>query len=269
MKIPFPLLGLFLLGSCTVRAAETPDPGLPAKENFHLFLLAGQSNMAGRGKLDAFAQSAHPRVWSLRQNLQWAPARDPLHWDKPSAGTGLGKPFGEAITERFPGVSVGLIPAACGGSPVGSWQPGVFFAQTKSHPYDDALTRTRRALQDGVLKGILWHQGESDCNAKDAPEYEKRLEALIVRFRTEFQNQELPFLIGQLGQFADKPWNADTLAVDAAHQALAKRMKNVRFVPVPHPASIGDKLHFDTETLRTFGKSYAEAYYDLIKAVNP
>lgn len=269
MKPRIALLGLLLTVTCVLGAAEPLTPALPAKENFHLFLLAGQSNMAGRGKLDAAGQTPHPRVWSLRQNLQWAPAIDPLHWDKPSAGTGLGKPFAEYVAARFPGVSVGLIPAACGGSPVSAWMPGVFFNQTQSHPYDDAIARTRRALEAGTLKAILWHQGESDCNAKDAPEYEKRLEALILRFRTEFQNPDLPFLIGQLGQFEGKPWNTDAVAVDTAHYALSRRLKHVGFVSMANPKSIGDKLHFDTETLRVFGRFYAETYCDLIQAAKP
>jgi hypothetical protein len=269
MKHPWLLPSLLLLCSLAGQTAEPPSDSLPPKENFHLFLLAGQSNMAGRGKSDTAAQTAHPRVFSLRKNLEWAPAVDPLHWDKPSAGTGLGKPFAEALAEKFPSLAIGLIPAACGGSPVSAWKPGVFFSQTKSNPYDDALTRTRKALEKGSLKAILWHQGESDCNATNAPEYEKNLEALIQKFRTEFQQPELPFLIGQLGQFPQKPWNAETGVVDAAHQSLARRIKNVRFIPLPNPVSIGDHLHFDTPTLRVFGKAYADAYLDVIGAPKP
>lgn len=254
------LCALLLLPLVTLRAAPPAAAPFPPKENFHLFLLAGQSNMAGRGKPDPASQTPHPRVFSLRKNGTWEPAVDPLHWDKPSAGTGLGKPFAEAVAERFPGISVGLIPAACGGSPVSSWEAGRFFEQTKSHPYDDALARTRAALEKGTLKAILWHQGESDANPTNAREYEHRLEALILRFRADLQRPDLPFLIGQLGRFPNKPWNAETAAIDAAHQSIAKRIKNVRFIPLPNPSSIGDNLHFDTESLRTFAKGYAEAY---------
>jgi hypothetical protein len=269
--MPPTILALVALLLCRLPllCADSPPPNMPAKENLHLFLLAGQSNMAGRGKLDAAAQTPHPRVLCLRRNLSWAPALDPLHWDKPSAGTGLGKPFAEALANRLNNVTIGLIPAACGGSPVSSWVPGCYFDQTKSHPFDDAITRTKRALQDGTLKAILWHQGESDSIPSKSKDYEKLLEALILRFRAEFQSPELPFLIGQLGQFEGKPWNADTHLVDAAHQSLAKRMKNVRFIPIPNPVSNGDLLHFDTETLRRVGKSYAEAYFDLMAAPKP
>lgn len=250
------------------RAADpTESTPLPAKENFHLFLLAGQSNMAGRGKVDEEGRTANPRILSLGIEGKWLPAVDPLHWDKPTvAGAGIGKPFAEIIVAENPAITVGLIPAACGGSPIAAWQPGKYYAGTKSNPYDDAIARAKRAIQDGTLKAILWHQGENDADPKNAPEYEKRLEELIVRFRTELHAPDLPFVIGQLGRFPGAPWTADREAVNAAHQAVAKRVKNVRFVSSEGLDSKGDNLHFNTQSLRTFAKGYAAAYRELVAA---
>jgi hypothetical protein len=253
------------LSTPLLRAEEVK---LPAKKDFHLFLLAGQSNMAGRGKIDAEAQKVHPRIFSLNKDNQWQPAVDPLHWDKSAAGTGIGKPFAEIIAAKNPGISIGLIPAACGGSPIATWAPGKAWEQTKSHPYDDAIARAKRAMQDGTLKAILWHQGESDSNPKAAAEHEKSLEELITRLRTELNAPDLPFIIGQLGRFPAKPWDQNRETVNAAHQAVAKKMKNVRFVPADNPNSIGDNLHFDTPTLRTFAKGYAEAYLQITTGSN-
>jgi len=242
---------------------------LPKKPDFQIFILAGQSNMAGRGKVDEESKQAQPRVFALNKESQWQPAVDPLHWDKTSAGTGIGKPFGEIIAARFPGISVGLVPTACGGSPISTWAPGQSFAQTKSNPWDDCIARTQRAMQDGTVKAILWHQGESDSNPQAAGEHEKKLEDLITRFRTELNAPELPFIIGQLGRFPAKPWDANREAVDAAHQAVAKKMKNVRFVPAEGMNSVGDNLHFDTPSLRAFAKGYADAYLQIVGAAKP
>jgi hypothetical protein len=243
---------------------------LPAQKDFHLFILAGQSNMAGRGKLDDEARQPQPRVFSLNKESQWQPAVDPLHWDKGSAGTGVGKPFGEIVAAKFPGISVGLVPTACGGSPISVWVPGASFAQTRSNPWDDAIARTKRAMQDGTVKAILWHQGESDATPKDAGQYEQRLTDLINRFRAELGTPDLPFIIGQLGRFPAHPWTADTETVNAAQQAVAKKLKNVRFVPVPETTnSIGDNVHFDTPSLRAFAKGYAEAYFELAGGAKP
>jgi len=89
---------------------------------------------------------------------------------------------------------------------------------------------------------------------------------LITRFRKELDAPELPFIIGQLGRFPAKPWNENREAVDAAQRAVAKKMKNVRFVEIPNPESVGDHLHFDTPTLRRFAEGYAAAYLDITGA---
>ncbi len=231
----------------------------PARAQFHLFLLAGQSNMAGRGKIDAGDNSAHPGVLTLTAGGGWRPATDPLHYDKPYAGAGLGKSFGETVAGAAPGVTVGLIPAACGGSPIAAWRPGVFYDKTNSHPYDDAISRAKRAMQDGVLKAILWHQGESDCSAQDSALYEERLRELIARFRSDLAAPELPFFIGQLGRFPGRPWNDFDRQVDAAQKRVAATMPHVYFIPSEGLVS-GDNVHFDTPSLKILGRRFAEQY---------
>jgi len=57
------------------------------------FLLVGQSNMAGCGTVEAQDKTPHPRVLMLNMADAWVPAIDPLHFDKPAAGVGLGKTF--------------------------------------------------------------------------------------------------------------------------------------------------------------------------------
>ena len=89
------LLGLPLI----VATGESPK--VP-KNQFHLYLLVGQSNMAGRGKVEAQDKKEHPRLLSLTKQNKWAPAVDPLHFDKPFAGTGLGRTFGIRIAENNP-----------------------------------------------------------------------------------------------------------------------------------------------------------------------
>jgi hypothetical protein len=232
---------------------------LPAKEHFHLYLLAGQSNMAGRGKVEESDTVANPRVLALTKDGSWAPATAPLHWDKSVAGTGLGRSFALTLVESDPDIVIGLIPAACGGSAISSWVPGGYHDQTKSHPWDDAVQRTQRAMQDGTLKGILWHQGESDSQPERSAVYQKRLTELILRFRNEFQNPQLPFLIGQLGQFPERPWSEARQQVDAAHRAVATSVPFVSFVHSDDLTCNPDNVHFDSKSLRTFGKRYAAA----------
>lgn len=242
---------------------ETTGLPMPPKSKFHLFLLAGQSNMAGRGKIADVDTSPHRRVLALNQSNQWVAAVDPIHFDKPVAGVGLGRTFGVTLAERDPTITVGLIPCAAGGSPISSWEPGGYHAQTQSHPYDDAIKRTKVAMQKGTLKGILWHQGESDSRPDLSAMYQPRLHALIQRFRTEFDSPELPFIAGQLGRFPERPWDNSRESVNSIHASLPQAMNKTAFVSSGGFSHKGDLVHFDSKSLRQFGKRYAEAYFEL------
>ena len=247
--------------SPNLRADELP--ALPDREHFHLFLLAGQSNMAGRGKVAEEDRVVHPRVFTLDKNNAWVPAVDPIHFDKSVAGVGLGRTFGITVADADPDICVGLIPCAVGGSPISSWQPGGYHEQTKSHPYDDARARVQVAMQRGTLLGILWHQGESDSNASKAAVYEEKLHALIARFRDEFGLPEVPFLAGQLGIFEERPWSDERRLVDAALRTLPEKVPHTAFVPSKGLRPNDDLIHFDAPSLREFGKRYAAAYESL------
>ncbi len=248
-----------LLGGALVCCAAEP-PALPPKNQFHLFLLVGQSNMAGRGVVEEADRTADPRVLMLDKAGEWVPAVDPMHFDKPIAGVGLGRTFGRFIADATPGVIVGLIPCAVGGSPIDSWRPGEFYEPTGSHPWDDALRRTKLALQSGELKGILWHQGESDSNAELASTYEAKLHDLIRRLRSELDTPQVPFMVGQMGRFADNPWDEARELVNRAHQELPARVPRTAFVTSTGLQHKGDKIHFDTASYHEFGKRYFEAY---------
>lgn len=253
---------LSLLSCASLLSAAEPAK-LPAKENFHLFLLVGQSNMAGRGTVEEQDKTPRPRVLMLSKSGEWVPAVDPMHFDKPAAGVGLGKTFGTLMAEANPGVTIGLIPCAVGGSPIDSWKPGEFYPPTKSHPWDDAMKRAAIALKAGTLKGILWHQGESDSTDALAPAYEAKLHDLIARLRKELNAPDVPFIAGQMGVFADAPWNAPKKTVDAAHRALPAKVPHTAFVSAESLHHRGDKVHFDSPSYREFGKRYAEAFKKL------
>lgn len=255
-----------VLFSCCALSASCDDVvvELPAKEDFHLYLLIGQSNMAGRGKVADQDRKPHPRVLTFTKEQKWTPAIDPIHFDKPKmVGVGIGKTFGEEMANDCPAITVGLIPCAVGGSPIEAWEPGGFHEQTKSHPWDDMLERTRAALKVGTLKGILWHQGESDASPERAEKYEKRLHNLIALLRKELDANDVPFIAGHMGQFKSKPWNESKKQIDAVHQQLPEKITNTAFVSSNGFKHKGDETHFDATSLREFGKRYAAIYRNL------
>ena len=250
---------------CTspVGGEENAPVRLPSRDNFHLFLLAGQSNMAGRGEISAEDKKVHPRVFMLSKGGTWKPAVDPIHYDKKVAGVGLGKSFAIRLAQINEDISIGLVPAACGGSPISSWQPGGYHDQTDSHPYDDAIKRMRHAMKHGVIKGILWHQGESDCTEERAPEYKEKQRGLIDRFRKDLNAPSVPFIIGQLGQFPERPWNDQRHLVNEAHISLSEETPLVGFVSSEALTCKQDRIHFDANSLRRFGRRYADVYLEI------
>lgn len=250
--------------------ADEPDATPPEDpQNFHLILLVGQSNMAGRGKVTDADRVPHPRVLMLNKQQEWVPAIDPLHFDKPGiVGVGLGRTFAIEYAKAHPDATVGLIPCAVGGSPIDSWDVGGYHEQTKTHPWDDMLPRAKKALESGTLKAILWHQGESDSTAKRAPVYEQKLRDLIGRMRDEFARADVPFLIGQLGQFfSDKPWTEFRKMVDRAHRTICDDVAHTAFVESDGLGHKGDKTHFAAASYREFGKRYFAAYKKLVQPV--
>jgi hypothetical protein len=92
--------------------------------NLNVFLLIGQSNMAGRGRLDEVPSLQHAEV-SMFLDGRWIPAEEPLHTDKPDfAGIGLGMSFAVELATRAAIAPIGLIPCAFGGTSLAEWMPG-------------------------------------------------------------------------------------------------------------------------------------------------
>ncbi len=256
------IASLILLDSVIVApAAEAPRTEPPPDSNFQLYLLIGQSNMAGRGALDAESQQTCPRVEMLTKDLAWKPATDPLHFDKPAAaGVGPGLEFGKKMAEANPTVRIGLIPCAVGGTSIKVWVPGAEDKDTKTHPYDDMLQRVRAAQKAGVLKGIIWHQGEADRNASDA--YGRELTDLITLLRKDLKVPNLLFIAGELPSF-----NTNNAAATKRFNAVVQGLKEKNYACVSAEGlhHKGDHLHCDAESARILGRRYAEKMIELQK----
>lgn len=246
--------------------AQTALAQLPPKprQQVHLYLLAGQSNMAGRGVVDTVDKTVHPRVWVLNRDNQWIPATEPLHFDKPAVvGVGPGLAFGKQMAEVDTSVVIGLIPVAVGGSAIDSWQPGGYHEQTKSYPYDDAMRRAKLALNAGTLMGILWHQGESDSKPELVLTYKQKLTQLIGRFRQELNSPNVPaagvpVVVGTLGDFYILK-NSSAIQINGILRNVPKRESRVACVEATGLTDKGDQTHFDAASARELGRRYAEA----------
>lgn len=241
---------LYFLNLCFFSFSQMkPD------SNFHLYLLAGQSNMAGRGAIAGkFTDEGNPNIYMLNKNDEWVLAKHPLHFDKPAVvGVGPGLAFALEMLGSDAGIKIGLIPCAVGGSSINVWKPGAYDSSTKTHPYDDAMARLSLAMRAGVVKGILWHQGESDSDPKNAETYLPKLLTLIQAFRDVTHQPNLPFVAGELGTYKEVYGNINRIIKNLPRQ--------VPFTAVASSEGLkekGDMTHFDSPSAEELGKRYAE-----------
>ena len=232
---------------------------------YDLYLLIGQSNMAGRGNIEAQDTVTDPNVFMLNKENKWVPAKSPLHFDKPMAGTGLGLTFGKTMAQKDKR-KIGLIPCAVGGTSISQWMPNSYDKVTNTHPYNDAIRRTKIALHDGQLKGILWHQGEGDASKERVPFYEQRFDSLLVNLQKElqFDISKLPIVVGELGQFYVEK-NPKAKEINQVLKHISKTHPNIALVTSKGLTHKGDTVHFDAGSQRTLGQRFAQKMIKLQK----
>jgi len=247
---------IVLLTLSVFTSADAQDAAnLPGKEKFHIYLLIGQSNMAGRGIMTEDDKQPLDGIMMLNKQNQWVPAKHPLHYDKPKiAGVGLGISFAQAMAknQQDDDVVIGLVPSAFGGTPLSRWMKG-------KDLYDAALDRARIAQKTGVIKGILWHQGEAETrNALLAESYLHRLTRAVESWRQDLSNPQLPFVAGELGHFLSSKKYPHYQLVNYGINHLPFQVQRTGVVSAADLKPKNDKVHFDAAALREFGKRYAQ-----------
>ncbi len=234
-----------------------------SKENFHLYLLMGQSNMAGRGKVEAIDTLTHPRVLMLDKAENWVLAKDPMHFDKPVAGTGLGLTFGKVMANENPNIRIGLIPTAVGGSSINYWFADSLFQQTNTYPYDDMIRRAKKAMETGTLKGIIWHQGESDSNSElEVTGYPEKFQAMETGLKSDLGIESVPIVVGEIGYFF-YPKASHAEKMNGMIRQIAESEDCIGLVSAEGLNHKGDSTHFDSNSYHVLGMRYAEKMLEL------
>jgi hypothetical protein len=219
-----------------------------------VFLLAGQSNMAGRGRLDDVEPIHDPRIMMFRDGA-WRVATEPLHTDRPDiAGVGLAMSFARRIVSYFD-APAGLVPCAVGGSSLDQWAPG-------AELFENAAAAALDAIQGKNLCGILWHQGETDaCDPDRARTYGARFSASMMALRQRLGAPDALVLAGELGSYLHKNDAARHFAlINSQLSRLQRSLPAYRCVSSAGLLAHDDNLHFDAKSLRAFGERYADAF---------
>jgi len=246
--------------------SATPAPATvtpPAKDGFHIYLLMGQSNMAGRDTHTLASQIDNPRVLALNAYGQWVVARDPIHAKegRTEPGVGPGIPFALEMLKADPKITIGLVPCAVGGTPLRRWVKGADL-------YEKTVSRAKIAAQAGVIQGVLWHQGETDTAKKEnAESYESRLARMFTNLRADLGLSDLPIVVGQLGDFLtltpEKYPYAETVRAAIKHVSTA--VPAVGYADSAGLGDKGDKLHFSADAQKEMGARFARAMRELQK----
>ncbi|MFG6448155.1 sialate O-acetylesterase [Roseateles sp. BYS180W] len=251
-------------GLLTAGAAWSgTDWDIPSdKTKFHVFIIGGQSNASGVAPLEAGDTNPVPHVLRIPTvgNLAWGAAAHPLHNRLSSDQFGLGLDFARQYMKTHPGVTVGLIPVAWGGAPISYFAKG-------SVTYQDIITKVNFAKQSGVLKGMLWQQGESDTVYQSlADAYEAALHTLISNIRADTGEPNLPFVAGEVGSFYGAPDDPEHLpnisrirTLRGIFATLPSKVSYTAFVSSAELGHIGDHVHFNRASLITLGQRHADA----------
>lgn len=266
------LAGLFL----TSLAASAQDA------NFYIYLCLGQSNMEGNAPYEPQDTLVNPRFQVLsavnnkelgRVKGKWYPARAPLC--REHTGLTPADYFGRTMVENLPeNVRVGVVHVAIGGCKIELFQkdkceeyiktaPDWMLNMLKEYdndPYGRLVEMAKIAQKDGVIKGILLHQGESNTGEKDWPEKVKSVyESLLADLN--LKAEDVPLLAGEVV-------NADhggTCAVmNDIIDTLPQVIENCAVVSSKGLSCAADHLHFDAAGYRVLGRRYAAAMLNMM-----
>lgn len=227
-------------------------------------------------------------------------AEDPLHvpLDPNNTGKdleyiGLGLSFAKQALQNTSREIV-LVPAAWSGSsfctneggPNGQWNalPVDDPELGNTWLFDRAVARANLALEQtgGILRGILWHQGESDANERCAESYQQNLDTLIAELRTgikadlrgdalRLSDSNIPFVAGTMSRGSDERGDLSEFPpskelIDTVHRSLSERVAHTALsihddlTPANgYPCGNTTCVHFGADALREMGVRYYDA----------
>ena len=239
------------------KSIETPDV-VPNRKNLWVFILAGQSNMAGRGLVEPQDTIPDKRILTINSKNELVIAKEPLHFYEPKAsGLDCGLSFGKTLIEHLPdSVSVLLLPAAVGGSSISQWLTNAKHRNVELLSNFAGIVQTGKKY--GEFKAVLWHQGESDAHENEIPEYHGRLSRLFEKFRCLTDDVTLPIIIGELGSFSEN--NENWQIINEKIRSYSATDRNTKVIPTFDLKDKGDKVHFNSKGQRIMGQRFAHEY---------
>jgi alpha-L-fucosidase 2 len=248
----------------------------PQDTNRFVFLCFGQSNMEGfpgiepqdmgpvDERLQVLAAVDFPKQGRVKGN--WYDAIPPLC--RPSAGLGPADYFGRTLASNLPPIiKIGLINVSVGGCKIELFEKDTFLTYAATapkwmtniiatyggNPYQRLVEMAKLAQKDGVIKGILLHQGESNTNDKEWPGKVKGVYENLLK-DLNLKAEDVPLIAGEVV-------NADQKGVCASMNKIIDELPET--IPTAHVISSAgcpcrsDHLHFTAAGYRELGTRYA------------
>lgn len=266
-----------------MAAATMPRKQLPNK-NFHIYLCLGQSNMEGAAKPEQQDMEGVSErfvvmnaVESEKDNWafgEWRKATPPLV--RPNTGLTPVDYFGRTLTEQLPdSIRVGVIVVAIGGIHIDAFMPDSIgsyiehrapgwmkpiIATYNDDPYGRLLVMARQSKRQGIIKGILLHQGES--NTGD-PRWAEKVKTVYEKllYDLNLEAKDVPLLAGEVVQANGK---GRCIGANKMIDALPQTIPTAHVISSEGCTNGPDNLHFDAAGYRLLGRRYAECMLRLL-----
>lgn len=261
-----------LLACAASIAVAAPDP------NFHIFLCFGQSNMEGGGPIEERDRTVDPRFRALadfdqpergRKMGQWHDAIPPL--TRRTRGISMMDYFGRTMVASLPEkYRVGIVKLGVSGTRIELWDKDAFrdylaslppdgkwkiplANQYDGNPYEYLVRLAKIAQQDGVIKGIVIHQGESNFEDQDWPKKVKKIHADLMK-DLGLDPKDVVLLAGEVVN-ADQ--NGEKANANVIMKNLPATLPNSHVISSAGVPANRDRLHFTPDGQREMGRRYA------------
>ena len=262
----------------TASTFAAPDP------NFHIYLAFGQSNMEGQGDIGNEDKSVDERfqlLWSADAGScnqgaskgKWIKAVPPLAHCQ-GAKLGPADYFGRTMVEKTDSkIKVGIIVVAVAGCSIDLFDKDGYANYARSqqswmtqrintyggNPYGRLIEMAKKAQEDGVIKGIIFHQGETDAGNGQWPSKVKKVYDNIIKDLG--LGSDIPFLAGEVLRSGVSSGANNNIA------KLPQQSKNFYVVSSEgfnQALGDGQNVHFTSSEYRDFGKRYAEKMIEVL-----
>lgn len=214
-----------------------------------IYILAGQSNMMGKGKTHSLPASYRKTPHNVKFYYQGRP-RDLAKYSYFGPEVG----FAHAVARAYPQDTHIIIKTVATGSSIQQWMPG-------SGLYKSMLRQVKFADLDEnqAIDAVVWMQGEKDArNKQTATQYEGSLRRLINGLRNNLVSPNSLFIMGQVNP--QDPAFTMTELVQSAQNKVGQTSKNTVVIPTDGLGTIFDHVHYDAKGQLELGKRFAQAY---------